>query len=127
MAALNVTDLNMPTLESPDANHPRSQDHSIGMDDSEKASAEDEENHSTSDTLIDPLDNNSDTNKSSPHLQHKTIELEHIKSLKGLIANDEMSIGKSVKNLFFSYFLIRNKATNISNTFSHPTTQFTFE
>lgn len=94
MASLNATDANMPVaLESFDdcanQNNPvADENHMAASDENENASIDDDDNRGENDsTLIDALDvNNDDSNDAS----HKTME--HIASLKGLIAsNDQLS------------------------------------
>lgn len=91
MASLNATDANMPVaLESFDdcANQSNPEDeenHTTASDDNENASIEDDDHRDENDTLIDSAlcgsnDHSNDANK-------KTIE--HISSLKGLIASNE--------------------------------------
>lgn len=96
MASLNATDANMPVaLESFDdcANQNNAEDEenhrAAASDDNENASIDDDDHHhrggENDSTLIDALDNNDDNNDNSNDAGHKTME--HIASLKGLIAS----------------------------------------
>lgn len=80
MASLNATDTKMPVaLESFDeCVNNLNEENQMATD--EKASAEDDENRVTNDTLIDALNDNGNDHDTG----HKTIE--HI---KGMIANDQ--------------------------------------
>lgn len=92
MASLNATDANMPVaLESFDecANQPNDENQ-MASDDNDKASVEDDENRCVgNDTLIDALDDQNSDHNNSTHAGHKTME--HIASLKGMIASDHSS------------------------------------
>lgn len=93
MASLNATDANMPVaLESFDecANQPNDEIQ-MASDDNDKASVEDDENRVGNDRLIDALDDNDQSNdhNNATHVGDKTME--HIASLKGLIANDQIA------------------------------------
>lgn len=93
MASLNATDANMPVaLESFDdcANQNNAVDEenhrAAASDDNENASIDDDDRHrgENDSTLIDALDDNNDNSNDAGH---KTME--HIASLKGLIASSE--------------------------------------
>lgn len=98
MASLNATDANMPVaLESFDdcANQNSAVDEenhrAAASDDNENASIDDDDNRGENDsTLIDALDDNNDNSNDAGH---KTME--HIASLKGLIASGEHLSGDS--------------------------------
>lgn len=96
MASLNATDANMPVaLESFDecANQPN-EENQMASDDNDKASVEDDENRVGNDTLIDGLDDQTNSDHSrDTHAGHKTME--HIASLKGMIASDQIASDRS--------------------------------
>lgn len=98
MASLNASDAkNMPVaLESLDAcapNNQRNQESTMATEeeDSEKGSAEDEEHEqSPIDAQIDPENNSGSGNRNIVPTEHRT-NIEQIKSMKNLIADDEIS------------------------------------
>lgn len=98
MASLNASDAkNMPVaLESLDAcapNNQRNQESKMATedDDSEKGSGEDEEHEQIPiNALIDPENNSGSGNRNIVPTEHRT-NIEQIKSMKNLIANDELS------------------------------------